>query len=178
MRAKDGLARTPISVDERLREPIGGLVGVFRSGISIPAHLVFDPAAHCTLSDNAVNDVLSARRSGFFIRFGSCGRGDSVPRPAWHLHNAVDAHAIFHAVRLDEDRGVRSGAHAKRTLCPRSKLDRELVRSGRTLRARASLDACQRAGRAIDVDKITCPDNRTEADFLFKIVLIPLLRCG
>ena len=44
--------------------------------------------------------------------------------------------------------------------------------------ARVRRSTLVNGGRAIDVDKIACPDDRTEADFLVKIVLIPLSRCG
>ena len=118
MRACPSLARTPISVDKRLREPLGGFISVIRGGVPIPANLIFDPAAGHTVSDDAVNHVFHARRCGLCVQLGMRGRGDSILRPAWHLRNAVDAHEIFHGVLLDENRGVRSGAHAKRTLYP------------------------------------------------------------
>ena len=186
MRACLSLARTPMSVDKRLREPLGGLIGIIRSGVPIPANLILDSAVGHTVSYDAVNDVFHARRCSLCVRVGRGGRRDSIilsrqgmiPRPEWHLRNAVDANAIFHVVLLNENCGIRSGAHAKRALRPRQKLDRELVRSGRNLRTRASLDACQPVGRAIDVDKIASPDDRTKAHFLVKIALIPLLRCG
>ena len=109
--------RTPIPVDEQLREALGGLVGAFQSVTPVPANFVVNPTASSTVSDNAVIDILRAQRRHTCIPYGRCGRGDSIPRAARHLLNAVHVHAIFHALVLDEDRGIRSGAHSKRALC-------------------------------------------------------------
>lgn len=172
----------PESVDERQHEPVGRLVRVGRGSINVLQQVFMDTAARHTVRTmrpetyyslgTAVYASIPVEATGvaaspgprgiFFRRFmltlSPCHPAGSVP---WY-----------------QSHGICSMTQAKWACGPGQELNREVFRSGSILQTRSALEACHRAGTEIYVDEIVCLGDRTEADLLVKIILVPLLRCG